>query len=369
LPDSDCTGCHRDLAKNVAEGRTAYANVSGFAAGLHPAFRVRERDPGKLKFNHQLHLSPGMATAAHGNSSWTLARLAAPDRPRYRKSGQTDESLVTLDCTSCHLLDRQELDGKAATAGRSPGATYLPVTYENHCRACHPLTIADGSRDIVTVPHGRQPDELHQWLRAVYWEQYLKNGHPAFLSQFVPPTPVPGRKPGGDEKRLAQQIDEQVFAAEKMLYRESQTCGECHQFTGGEAGVSARLRPAEAPDFEVAATGIPAIWFVHASFSHLAHRAVDCRECHDAAYADSPHASSKSEDVILPSMETCLRCHAPRAESGGVVRGGARFDCTECHTYHHGDQPLEGLAASARGVELGRKLDITRFLSDANGKR
>ena len=50
-------------------------------------------------------------------------------------------------------------------------------------------------------------------------------------------------------------------------------------------------------------------------------------------------ASRTKDDVMLPGIGTCVECHAPLSHE----RGGARFDCAECHRYHNGDRPLDGL--------------------------
>ena len=37
--------------------------------------------------------------------------------------------------------------------------------------------------------------------------------------------------------------------------------------------------------------------------------------------------------------------------------GGARFDCTECHRYHHGDAPLHGIGAEERHAREPRSIE------------
>jgi hypothetical protein len=119
------------------------------------------------------------------------------------------------------------------------------------------------------------------------------------------------------------------------------------------------------PDLQVQATNVPPIWYRHAKFDHSAHRAVSCKQCHAAAYPDDPQASMINADVLVPGIANCLQCHAPPSKEGG----GARFDCTECHRYHHADLPeslLQGKGAAIRGV-LDR-LDVKDFLSGETGR-
>jgi hypothetical protein len=102
---------------------------------------------------------------------------------------------------------------------------------------------------------------------------------------------------------------------------------------------------------------VPVIWFQHARFDHGAHRAVDCATCHDVVEQSRDH-----HDVLLPGISTCLKCHGPAPSSlTGPASGGAGSGCTECHRYHNGDQPLQGLGASARGVSSHERLSVERF--------
>ena len=47
-------------------------------------------------------------------------------------------------------------------------------------------------------------------------------------------------------------------------------------------------------------------------------------------------------------MKNCVQCHAPAHTANGKTMGGVRHDCTECHRYHNGDKPWQGLGAKAR---------------------
>ena len=49
---------------------------------------------------------------------------------------------------------------------------------------------------------------------------------------------------------------------------------------------------------------------------------------------------------MIPKVDNCKSCHAPAATFGHS--GGVRHDCAECHRYHNGDRPLQGLGAARR---------------------
>ena len=75
LPDNDCTSCHKDLKNHFKAGdNIVFANaVTSFAT--HPEFGAYSKglkDPGKLKFNHKLHLMPGQVAANSAGAPLTL---------------------------------------------------------------------------------------------------------------------------------------------------------------------------------------------------------------------------------------------------------------------------------------------------------
>jgi hypothetical protein len=315
-----------------------------------------------------------MATPETGDPRFTLANIPnEADRERYRRKGQLNAARMQLDCTSCHRLDSGDFgrkrDGAAILPARSAGAHMLPITYENQCRACHALSLEKprDSTPALTVPHGRQPKDLHQFLEGTFISRYLKD-QPLLLEHPAPTRPLPGRPLTEGEKILRQHVEENVLAAEKLLYREKQTCGECHHYetTDGSRPVEV-LKSGAIDKLRIQPTAVPEVWYTHAVFDHSAHRAVDCLACHGSAAT-----SMTSEDVLLPGKKICAECHAPQTKSAGVTRGGARFDCVECHRYHHADTSaalLQGKGAAARGVDMQNRLAIEQFLSGAASTR
>jgi hypothetical protein len=268
-----------------------------------------------------------------------------------------------LECVSCHQRDSgdvavtpEQLAGvplSAALPARSRGAAMLPLVYEKHCQACHPLTLErKANAEFVTIPHRLQPQQLHEYLDGYYTRLALAGQSKPF-ERFVAPRPLPGDvlKEQGE---LLRSIRDKVATAEKQLFLGKQTCGECHYYAPDEkAIVPKKIEP----------TQIPAVWFEHANFNHTAHRLLECRACHAGAYAfdekgsPNPYASADSKDVLLPGIGTCLECHAPRAQ-GGTARHG----CVECHRYHDGDHPLHGRGSASRaGPSAGRRT-VREFL-------
>src|SRR5207244_11924973 len=99
------------------------------------------------------------------------------------KGARDIQTPIQLNCAACHQLDetpgngnvRQAADAVQQYPAPSSGAYMAPINYEDHCRACHPLTLArsesDGNRaTIVTVPHRLQPQDVRNYLWGAYAE-------------------------------------------------------------------------------------------------------------------------------------------------------------------------------------------------------
>lgn len=382
LADADCTSCHRDLKTHADPGKTAadYADILAFPA-KHDEFKLMRQgakaatDPGTLKFNHALHLSPGLNEAKDGKAVFTWSRLSSDDRDRYGFTGGKLEDGVTLNCASCHRLENGDRPARAEKAGVSAletqplsgtGAYMKPITYKTDCAACHKLDVAvavGGSTTnpvvaTIAVPHRLQPSELHEMLRNASIGLTLGKEDAVLDATLTGGRPFPGRGPQAASAR--DQVDRRVKEAERILFgRGKGTCTECHQYkTPG--GIREELDPsAKLAAVQIEPTYVPAIWYDHALFDHSAHRAVSCRSCHEGAYPDSGEKASRSSaDVLLPGKAACAQCHAPEGrDSRGDLIGGAGHTCVECHRYHGGDRK--------HGPTMAKDADamaITRFI-------
>jgi hypothetical protein len=363
--DADCLRCHRNLADRPQTKPDGYQNVTGFVGDQHPQFRLFATaegltDPGQLKFNHALHMKPGLVVT-DGRNPWRLSNLDIEDRHLYRREGQADDAPVRLDCASCHRLDSGDVQGQSSgTPARSSGAYMLPISYDIHCKACHPLAFDDTR---ARAPHRLQPADLHAFLEGVYLDRSFATGpHLAVGGAAGPvgalpfPAPAPVGKPSrvrpdhpADLVAARNLVFDDVARAERRLYRSGQACDKCHAYSKDDE--------TQAGPKTIVPTALPGVWFTRAKFNHVAHRAVDCKQCHARAYPDAADASRVHTDVLIAvgpegnsvGLALCQRCHAPAAAD----HGGARFNCTECHTYHNGgaEHRLQGLGARARDPE------------------
>lgn len=237
VANEQCTRCHGDLPHHVKDGATTkFLNVTSFIGERHPEFRVlreQDKDPGRVAFNHQLHLAVGLRDHANTNVPFTLARIPPTLRERYRLPGQGDNDAVKLDCASCHRAD-----GDSPDRVRAAGDYMLPINYERHCQACHPLNFATEAQtsgsDQPKVPHRLQPDEVRAWLRGYFTERLVKDSLP-FLEQ--PARPLPGKDPEREAraKKMGDILQAQINAAGRILFGPS-TCGKCHEALQTERG-------------------------------------------------------------------------------------------------------------------------------------
>jgi hypothetical protein len=341
LPDSACLACHARLKDNTRHpDQCRFRDVTGFPDG-HPEFALwlgtdplapRAKDPGKLRFNHQVHLRPE----------------GVPVLAPVTGAGAAGGKLQTehLECDRCHRQD-------------SAGRYMLPIRYEDHCRRCHPLTVMiagkmedAGDRDQKEAeafaeavrafarepaPHPK-PGESAELVRAALRERFLRfaREHPVVLAgrEAEPVLSWPGpRSPEAITEPQWRWARGQLEESERLLFVNVQGpvnrrvleerpggCAYCHIEKGPVQG--------GLPEYE--RPNLRQRWLPHSRFSHESHRMLDCTQCHAA------RGSSRTEDVLLPKLETCARCHNARA--------GARSDCVECHGYHdrgHGPEPTK----------------------------
>lgn len=267
-----CVSCHGDRERMPSD--TSIAKAFGVA---HPEFRpVRERwrDANTLKFNHARHF--------------------AADIPPVNGAA--------LTCASCHELD-------------DSGLRHKPISFEQHCRACHTLQFDVRNPDLE-LPHGSvasvraflnslpvQYADLARrrglitteavetfvmdQLRALYEERRELERDVLFTSDWEAPAGVAG-----------------VTDAPRARYP---GCAKCHEVREGES-------PVVMPVVQTSR------WFRDSLFSHTTHRDISCAECHAAT------TSRDTADVLVPSQASCVRCHGPQ--------NTALNQCTVCHVFH-----------------------------------
>jgi len=279
VDDRHCTRCHADLAAHARGARLESIRITGFARNRHPEFPAgKKTDRRPLHLNHAAHM---------------------PAQPKTLRGMK-----LPMKCSDCHGTDPA-----------SPRGDLLPVSFEQHCRACHKRELEFDVNQILgseaaPAPHTRDPQTIRNFITQTY-QQALASNPPLAqrpLGREIEPPPNP-----------AAWLAAVVQQSEAYLFERK--CQYCHQLEPrrGEFPVVKRVNPIRGEHVEGKPEGRP--WLARAQFSHRAHRAVDCSSCHRAA-----RASTKTEEVLIPKLENCLPCHG---------RTGTSLDhCAQCHLYH-----------------------------------
>jgi hypothetical protein len=364
VPDEQCTRCHENLLAHAnRKDKLPALKVTAFDGNLshHPGFTLW--DTGHLKFNHKLHMLQGIHPPGD-KASFLLQDIPEPLRAGYAPVGAPKDAPVQLQCSSCHQLDAGELPPAHANSPRIPlqtahqvrplGAYMLPITYEVHCQACHPLTVGHLDHVFLNVPHRLELAEVRAYLTGSYAPRYLQKQ--AELQEKEQTRPLPGRRPRHTDplQALAEVIQDPVARAERELYETRKGCVLCHELAPAP---KSKALAGELEARQIVPTRVPALWLRNASFNHVSHRLLECRSCHARAeaYASdgtiNSNASERSSDVLMPGIENCVACHSSARPSG------ARSDCVECHRYHNGDLPFAGKGATERSPQRLMSLD------------
>jgi hypothetical protein len=187
-----CVACHGDL-KAHAPRSLAAASIHDFGQD-HPEFSiglpmqgkttqvsvvdavVNQRDPGRLKMNHKLHLDPEL-------------------------TGLDERGPLT--CTRCHLPQK--------------GGLMQPVRFDPACIACHTLDF-DPKQPDARIPHGQQPRDVDAWLRAFYRSQ----------TTF--------EMEADSVEEMTQKAETRLFGKSRRKDTQGK-CLECHIFDRSEGGI------------------------------------------------------------------------------------------------------------------------------------
>jgi hypothetical protein len=297
-----CASCHADLESKLPG--TQVANVKDFAKA-HPQFRVQVAasdttfvrlrqgsqaigQANTLKFPHDKHLAVG--------------GIAGP------------EGKTRLECASCHRPTQS-------------GVGFERVSMQRDCQSCHALAF-EPALSQRQVPHGA-PSEVLSTLREFYG--YVSGSKVAI---DTPPAggPVFTVRPGMPERAAASFVQgpgdarARAAAAATELF-EKTSCITCHEVSRVPGPGKAGTPGADLPQWKIAPVTPSHPWMPKAGFDHAAHRQAPCADCHLAA------KSSKSSDVLMPTIKECRDCH------GGTepVVGKVKSDCAMCHGYHMPD--------------------------------
>lgn len=292
VSDGNCTACHRNLEAHATSVKLKNAHITEFRRGKHPEFSpASQPDLRPLKLNHAAHM---------------------PVQPKVVRNIK-----LPMQCADCHVTDRN-----------SPTGDMLPVTFEQHCKSCHADELRFDVYQVVyqvlkttaEAPHTKDPQTIRDFITSTYEKVLAADPGIVRLPLGNDTVPQPNR---------AAWLEKVVSASELYLFQSQSgpggrdgKCLFCHYFAGWNEGlpVVRKVDPIKGRFVEGSQPGEP--WLERGEYSHRAHRALVCEECHTKA-----RKSKETSDILIPVMEACLPCHAE--SRAGLDR------CSECHLYHN----------------------------------
>ncbi len=279
VSDGNCTRCHASLATHGTGVRLKATSITAFRPGKHPDIAaLLASDTRPLRLNHAIHM---------------------PQTPKTTRGMK-----LPMKCVDCHTT----------SAGSAKG-DLEPVTFEKHCASCHKRELEFVLPGLPVAappaPHTKDAQAIRRFILETY--QSLAAANPAL-------TQTPLDRDLSPEPNAAAWVAKAARISEQYLFEKK--CRYCHEYQGmnGEFPMIAKVNQIRGHYLEGLPQGEP--WLVRGEFSHRAHRAVECTSCHTAA-----RASTKTTDVLIPSMKSCAPCHGA---------SGTNLDrCYMCHQYHN----------------------------------
>ena len=216
----------------------------------------------------------------------------------------TDDKRI-LECSDCHIEDEG-------------GFRMRPISMPTHCGNCHRLKF-DSQLADRELPHG-DPAAVHTQLRDFYRAQSVSKAQDHIKYMLSPEE----RK---DPEKVLETMQKALRAGgetaeERINFVFNSVCNECHKPTA--------LKDNPKLKWTVEPVILSQNWLPKARFHHASHRTMKCADCHKGVTK-----STKSSDVLMPTIETCRQCHGGAAPASLVPS-----PCITCHKFH-----LEGQSA------------------------
>jgi len=304
-----CTDCH--ASHELQTESFALTQVQDFGVGTHAPFQVSLLKPpadGSYDTTDEWVTSREALAYARENSQLKFNHEIHCDTTKVKLSG--DESLT---CAHCHELG---VDGEH----------FVSIEFEQNCAnsGCHELDLDPRTR----LPHGL-PDVTVAAIEGYYLRKFGNPDKP----ETTPGTErrrVLDRAANDDENCTGSAYDCALeFAAHKIDQQFNTTgCVTCHEIkdVGGEV----------LDRYQVAIVKLNEDYLANARFDHVSHGVLvepgsvktftgddSCAYCHAAP------TSSKSEDVLIPTIDNCTTCH-----DGQETKLNVPLGCIDCHAYH-----------------------------------
>jgi hypothetical protein len=292
VPDQACKACHDGPPHPAKSVDTARVNAAPACAQCHIEHQGKT-ELAQVSNGNCTNCHAGLSVE-HPDINTRISAFQAGKHPEFSTAKMTDTRPLKLNhaihmpsapktvrgiklpmkCSDCHVTDRNSATGD-----------FLPVTFEQNCKSCHARELEFDVYHVLgpntqPAPHTRDPKTVRDYVEAAY--------------RNVP-----------HDARMVSDSEAYLF---------DRKCVYCHEVA--RVSWPARVSPIHGRF----PTGDP--WLARGEFNHRRHRAVACESCHTTA-----RASTKTADVLIPRIETCLPCHSD--SRAGLDR------CALCHLYHN----------------------------------
>ncbi len=348
IGNNKCVVCHSNLSARCKSAPEVNDVVTSFTKSAHGDFAsVSGKDSGVIKFDHHQHMLPGQIDEGQ-KGAFTIEMLESSLQAKYRQPNQVDTDPVQLNCQSCHRPAGNPDPQNTLTGDAELGRYMASVSFDEHCSACHAIHPAMATENTTPIPHA-VPWSRVELLLAATTKGARNIGQARQLNDDTQTTAQPGSGLG----TLSLDPSGADVSPTQLRKLVEVQCLKCHDNQSISDEVIASARAGAAPM-------IPARWFRSGIYDHAAHRKIDCRYCHEAAYPiDGEPASlpNDHETVMIGGIDSCTGCHrdetspTPTTLAGSVstMLGGqptwASDDCTTCHRYH---TEITGLSSTTR---------------------
>ena len=252
----------------------------------------------------------------------------------HRGKEVTLAAVAGVNCTRCHadLKDAKIKATKITGFGGDKHSEFSRGEDTRPLKLNHAIHMPAQARVLRGMKLPMKCGDCHVPGKAITFEASCKSCHARELEYDVyhlgiPPAP---------HKATHEQIAKQFQGRSPQVLKESEAylfekkCVYCHEGRIGET--FANVNPT----------------FQKSEFDHRRHRAVECDSCHTQA-----RTSTKTSDVLLPAMKSCVPCH----ESS---------QCSTCHLFHNRTlekdhaRPLKELIGSIQSGRPGARLTEAR---------
>jgi predicted CXXCH cytochrome family protein len=315
--DELCTDCHADTTQfgSITKfGQRKVGNVSGFGPSRHAPFAAYLIKPVAQVTDRGLNVDWKLEVAdmdkAKEESNLKFSHTQHLDAQRVTRLSDSRP----LNCADCHRL-------------MTTGEHFEPITMAGRCSGCHELTFDEAAPDRQ-LPHGKPLDAIR-----TLQEYYLNKFSDPRAAQSAPQLRRDRnrRLPGREEEPVKVEV---CTASTFECARRAANAQVDEQFTRigcyGCHVVNDTKKSDVFERYQVYPVRLALDYFPAGSFPHDKHLIIKDRIGDEGClYCHAAKKSSKSNDLLIPTIDNCFECHGDSQSKDRI-----KLECLDCHAYH-----------------------------------